>query len=252
MLTILGGGGWFPAHGRQTASALLRADHRAVMIDAGTGVATLIERPELLDGLDALDILLTHFHLDHVAGLAALSAVGLCPGTTIWGPGKLLYGSSTAEVLDRLTHEPVHPVPLEQQDIEVRDLPSYEVELAGMRVAIRRQDRHSAPTLAFRFDDQLAWITDTAYDPDSALFAQGCELLAHEAWFTTADPRNADIHSSAAQAAHVANEAGADRLLLIHLPPFHRNNDQLAVEARAVCPHAELASDGMGVTVFVA
>ena len=37
---------------------------------------------------------------------------------------------------------------------------TYEVELAGMQVAIRRQDRHSAPTLAFRFDDQLAWIEE--------------------------------------------------------------------------------------------
>jgi ribonuclease BN (tRNA processing enzyme) len=103
----------------------------------------------------------------------------------------------TVDVLDRLTHEPVHPVPFEQQDIEVRDLTGAEVELAGMRVAIRRQDRHS-PTLAFRFDDQLAWITDTAYDPASASFAQGCAMLAHEAWFTTGAPRNADIHSSSA------------------------------------------------------
>jgi ribonuclease BN (tRNA processing enzyme) len=222
------------------------------MIDAGTGVATLVERPELLDGLDGLDILLTHFHLDHVAGLAALPAVGLCPRTTVWGPGKLLYGSTTAGVLDRLTREPVHPVPFEQQDIEVRDLLGEEVELAGMRVAIRRQDRHSAPTLAFRFDDQLAWITDTAYDPASASFAHGCELLAHEAWFTTAEPRNADIHSSAAQAAQVANDADTERLLLIHLPPFRHSIEQLLVEARAVCPHAEPAIDGMGVAVFVA
>src|SRR5262249_7167429 len=163
---------------------------------------------------------LTHFHLDHVAGLAALPAVGLCHRTTVWGPGKLLYGSPTREVLDRLTHEPVHPVPFEQQDIDVRDLPGDDVEVAGMRAAPRRQDRHSPPTLAFRFDDQLAWITDTAYDPASASFAQGCELLAHEAWFTTAEPRNADIHSSAAEAAQVADDADAERLLLIHLPPF--------------------------------
>jgi ribonuclease BN (tRNA processing enzyme) len=252
MLTILGSGGWFPAHGRQTASALLRSDDRAIMIDAGTGIATLVERPELLGGLDRLDILLTHFHLDHVAGLAVLPAVGLCPRTTVWGPGKLLYGSPTAEVLDRLTHEPVHPVPFEQQDIEVHDLTGDEVELAGIRVAIRRQDRHSAPTLAFRFDDQLAWITDTAYDPASASFAQGCATLAHEAWFTTADPRNADIHSSSAQAARVANDADIDRLLLIHLPPFHRSIEQLVDEARAICPFAEPAIDGLGVAGCVA
>jgi ribonuclease BN (tRNA processing enzyme) len=252
MLTILGSGGWFSAHGRQTASALLRVDGRAVMIDAGTGIATLVERPELLDGLDGLDILLTHFHLDHVAGLAVLPAVGACPRTTVWGPGKLLYGSPTAKVLDRLTHEPVHPVPFEQQDIEVRDLSGEEVELAGMRVAIRRQERHSAPTVSFRFDDQLAWITDTAYDPASASFAQGCAMLAHEAWFTTADPRHTDIHSSSAQAAQIANDAEIDRLLLIHLPPFQRSIEQLVDEASAICPLAEPAIDGMGVAVFVA
>jgi ribonuclease BN (tRNA processing enzyme) len=155
-------------------------------------------------------------------------------------------------VLERLTHEPVQPVSLEEQDIEVRDLPSDEIELAGMPVAIRRQDRHSAPTVAFRFDDHLAWITDTAYDPESASFAAGCHMLAHEAWFTTGAPRNADIHCSGAQAARVAEEAGIERLLLIHLPPFHRSIEQLVTEARALCPLAEPAIDGMGVVAVPA
>lgn len=252
MLTILGGGGFLPAHGRHTASALLRNGERAIMIDAGTGVSRLVERPELLHGVESLDILLTHFHLDHVAGLAYLPAIGRCPQTRLWGPGRVLYGRSTFEILARLTHEPVHPVPLEDQDIEVRDLPREEVELAGVRVAMRRQDRHSAPTLAFRFDDQLTWITDTAYDPDSAPFAAGCKLLAHEAWFTVAQPRNTGIHTSAEQAARVANEAGVDRLLLIHLPPFSQSVEPLLAEARERAPLAELARDGMGVAVSVA
>jgi ribonuclease BN (tRNA processing enzyme) len=251
MLTILGGGGWFPAHGRQTATALLRNGAHAIMIDAGTGVSRLVERPELLDGCETLDIVLSHFHLDHIAGLAYLPALDLCDQTRVWGPGELLYGSATFDVLERLTHEPVHPVPLEQQHIEVRDLPGEEVELAGVRVAMRRQDRHTAPSLAFRFDDQLTWITDTAYDPDSARFAAGCELLAHEAWFTTDNPRNETIHTSAAQAAQTAGDAGIERLLLIHLPPFSQRVDDLVAEARATAPLAEPAGDGMGVAVFV-
>jgi ribonuclease BN (tRNA processing enzyme) len=250
MLTILGGGGWFPAHGRHTATALLRDGRHAIMIDAGTGVARLVERPELLEGVETLDILLTHFHLDHIAGLAYLPALDLCEHTTVWGPGELLYGRSTFQVLERLTHEPVHPVPLEQQDIGVRDLPAREIELGGMRVAIRRQDRHTAPTLALRFGDRLTWITDTAYDPESARFAAGCELLAHEAWFTTAAPRNEAIHSSAAQAAQVALDAEVERLLMIHLPPFQKGVEELVSEARATAPLAEPAEEGMGVAVF--
>lgn len=249
MLTILGGGGWFPAHGRQTACALLRHGDAAIMIDAGTGVARALEQPELLAGVTRLDIVLTHFHLDHVGGLAYLPAIGHCPDTTVWGPGALLYDTPTHALLDRVSHEPFHPVPLEDQEIVVRDLPAHELELGGVRLETRRQDRHSAPTVGLRFDDTLAWITDTAYDPDSARFAAGCETLAHEAWFTTDAPRNREIHSAAAEAAQVAADAGAAQLLMVHLPPFTEGVGALLEEAAAVFGRVELALDGAGVPV---
>ena len=249
MLTILGCGGWLPAHGRHTATALLRDSETAVMIDAGTGVCRLIERPELLAGARRLDILLTHFHLDHIAGLAYLPALGVCEQTTIWGPGQLLYGVSTEELLGRVSNQPFHPVPLEDQEITVRDLPSGELELPACRVGVRRQVRHSAPSLALRFDDRLAWVTDTAYDPESAPFASGCRLLAHEAWFTAGAPRNPEIHSSAAEAAQVALDAQIERLLLIHLPPFLASIDQLVYEAAETVPGTLPANDGAALDI---
>ena len=243
MLTILGAGGWLPAYGRQTASAVLRNGDEAVMIDAGTGIARLIEQPDILAGVKRLHILLTHFHLDHIAGLAYLPALGICDDTTLWGPGRLLYDASTESVLSAVSHEPVHPVPLEEQDIQVRDIPGGELELAGMRITTRRQDRHSAPSLAMRFDDDLTWITDTAFDPDSAEFAQGSRLIAHEAWFTRGSVRNPDIHSAAHQAAEVAAQAGCERLLLIHLPPFQESVEELVAEAQAVLADVTPARD---------
>ena len=249
MLTILGGGGWFPAHSRHTACALLRHGETAIMIDAGTGVGRLVERPELLDGVERLDIVLTHFHLDHIAGLAYLPAVGLCGETTVWGPGALLYGTPTHTLLDSVSREPFHPVPLEDQEILVRDVPNREFELAGVRITTRRQDRHSAPTLGLRFNDTLAWITDTAYDPESAPFAAGCATLAHEAWYTTSDPRNVDIHSAAADSARVALDADVEQLLLIHLPPFQHGVEQIVDEARMYVPGAVPAFDGTVVEI---
>jgi ribonuclease BN (tRNA processing enzyme) len=242
-LVILGGGGWFPAHGRHTACAILRNGEHALMIDAGTGVGRLVERPDLLEGVTQLDIVLTHFHLDHVAGLAYLPAVGVCQNTTIWAPGRLLYGTASEVLLDQVSHEPFHPVPLEDQDIAVRDLPAEEVELGGIRIGLRRQDRHSAPTLALRFEDTLAWITDTAYDEASASFAAGCTLLAHEAWFTADAPRNETIHASAEQAASVAEDAEAEQLLLMHLPPFDTAVDGLLAEAAVRIAAVRLAGD---------
>lgn len=247
MLTILGGGGWLPAYGRQTACAVLRNGDEAVMIDAGTGVARLIEQPDVLAGVRRLDILLTHFHLDHIAGLAYLPALGICENTTVWGPGRLLYDTTTEAVLAAVSHEPMHPVPLEEQDIVVRDIPATELELAGRRVTIRRQDRHSAPSLGMRFDDDLTWITDTAHDPESAAFANGSKLLAHEAWFTRGQVRNPDIHSSAHEAAEIAADADCEHLLLIHLPPFQESLDALVQEAQAVLADVAPARDGTAI-----
>jgi ribonuclease BN (tRNA processing enzyme) len=244
MLTILGAGGWLPAYGRQTASAVLRNGDEAVMIDAGTGVARLVEQPDVLAGVRRLHILLTHFHLDHIAGLAYLPALGICEDTTLWGPGHLLYDTATEVVLSAVSHEPMHPVPLERQDISVRDIPAAELELAGMRITTRRQDRHSAPTLGLRFDDELTWITDTAFDPDSAAFAHRSRLVAHEAWFTRDLVRNADIHCSAQGAAEVATRAECERLLLIHLPPFQESVQALVAEAQTELADVTPARDG--------
>ena len=107
----------------------------------------------------------------------------------------------------------------------------------------RTQGRHSAPTLAFRIDDALAWFTDTAYEYDSVTFASGRSLVAHEAWFESASPRNPEIHSSAADAGRVAQGAEAERLLLIHLPPFQASLDGLLRDAHDQFEHAALAHD---------
>jgi ribonuclease Z len=97
----------------------------------------------------------------------------------------------------------------------------------------------------------LTWVTDTAYDEGSASFAAGCRMLAHEAWFSESNPRNRDIHSSAAQAAQVSADAGIDRLLLIHLPPFVPVQPELLFEAQAQVPCALMADDGADVSMLL-
>ena len=72
-------------------------------IDAGTGVERLVSDRSLLDGVAQLDLVLTHFHMDHVAGLAyfpGLRGAGGCP-PRLWGPAATVFGLSTDEVLRR-------------------------------------------------------------------------------------------------------------------------------------------------------
>ena len=52
----------------------------------------------------------------------------------------------------------------------------------------RRQEGHSTPTLALRFDDLLTYCTDTPYDAGNAELARGSRVLLHEAWATEGAP----------------------------------------------------------------
>jgi len=82
--------------------------------------------------------------------------------------------------------------------------------------------------------------------------ARGADLLIHEATFSTEDESRAKEtgHSTAAEAARVALEAGVRRLVLTHISPrYNRDAPELLAEARAVFPEVAIARDGFTVDV---
>ena len=101
----MGSGGWMPTESRETGCVLLRSHDSALLLDAGTGVRRLATQPTLLEGATRLDVVLTHFHLDHVCGLSYLPAVPL--RATAWAPGRWLYGRSSDALLGPLLGPPV-------------------------------------------------------------------------------------------------------------------------------------------------
>lgn len=240
--TLLGSGGWIPTSRRETCCALFREGSHALVIDAGTGIQRLVEEPQLLAGVESADIVLTHFHLDHVVGLGYLPAVPLPELPTIWGAGQLLAGVPTSSLLERLLGEPFFSAPLAEVAASVREIDREELEIGPFPVATRMQKLHAVPTLALRIGDMVTYCTDTAPDPDNVGFAAGSEVLFHEAWYAqeTSDDGN---HSAGGDAGKIAREAGAQRLVIIHVNPFQTSDEALAAAAQAEFERAEVGVD---------
>jgi ribonuclease BN (tRNA processing enzyme) len=240
--TILGSGGFVPTDRRETSSVLLlpEGSDGAVVIDAGTGLRRLItDRAALLDGRRRLDVLLTHFHIDHVCGLAYLTELADLE-IAIHGPGAELYDTPTAEILARVFSPPVMPIDLDTIRVRVAEVGAGTAQVGDLAVALRRQDRHTNPTLGVRVGDVLVWCTDTEDDPETVGFARGARVLAHDAWGPPAAPG----HAEPAGAARMALEAGAERCVLIHVPPLADEED-LHARAAAVHPHVTVATDAL-------
>lgn len=92
-----------------------------------------------------------------------------------------------------------------------------------------------------------AYCSDTSYLPALHERIAGVSCLYHESTYTTADADRAEMyfHSTAAQAAQVARDANAGRLLLGHYSSKYDDERQLLKEAQEVFAQSQLTNEGM-------
>lgn len=237
-LIFLGSGGSWPTPERGT-TALYLPDH-GLLLDAGTGVHPLRD----LHGDGPLDVLMSHYHVDHSVGLYFLSG-GLFhgrsqPEITVWGPEwddrfRAAWGGASA--LWPLEFPfPLHRAP-EQfriRDIEVRTQPV----------------PHGAPVLAYRLrlpgGETLAYVTDTTAPGEYLDFIRGVDVLVHDCSFSREHAAWADktAHSDTERLGRLAREAGIGHLYLTHTGPLE-DRLRLLEEVRSVFPATTLPVDGL-------
>lgn len=91
-----------------------------------------------------------------------------------------------------------------------------------------------------------AYCSDTAYRPALLEALRGVDLLYHEATFTEhlAGRAKETMHSTAAQAATLARDAGVGHLLLGHFSSRYKTVEPLLKEALAIFPSTTASVEG--------
>ena len=93
---------------------------------------------------------------------------------------------------------------------------------------------------------KIVYTGDTRPSQRVAEFARGADILIHDATFGSEFEEEAaeQGHSTAAQAARIAAEAGVSRLYLFHVSPrYEGREEELLIEAREIFRESYLAED---------
>lgn len=242
-LWILGSAGWMPHKGQQTCCYLVECDNQLIMLDAGTGVSNLYLCADVLSRYDHLSIILSHYHLDHLAGLMYLKRFAHSLDLAIYGPGKPVYPKSTENYLSDFLQPAIYssgPYGF-ARSVRYFDYGGTDFDVGTTHVGVTPQV-HSAPSFRLRLGSRLIYATDTAFDADAWTDVEGAQVLLHECWQLSAgDPR----HTCAEDLVRGLPLASFGRTLLIHHNPSWTHEDRRSLAACAAAANIGLAEDGM-------
>ena len=221
-----------------------------ILLDAASGNTVLRHSGQL--GMSPLDFdhcLLSHSHADHCEGLPHIEMQRSRRNPAeqpmqVYGSGEALGDIAT------LLAYPTRGLSVDRDGANrsdgrrVFDLrPADPWEWVQLSPNVRAQCApvdHIGGALAWRVESgghAVVFSGDTRWCPTLAELAQGATLLIHEAICTEADRSRADTtaHSTAAEAARIAQLAGAQSLTLTHIDnAFHQNPEPLIAEARTI------------------
>jgi ribonuclease BN (tRNA processing enzyme) len=258
-LVVLGAGTSVPHPRRSSSSHWLETrGGRTLLLDCS---ASAVHRMAA-EGLDwaALDaIWISHFHLDHVGGLAPfLFGTRHAPGTRSRTKPLDIVGPRGTEKLLRAFDRAGRYKLFEQPfPVEVREVsPRKRFTLLPGLVAETFSTPHTRESLAVRLTEEdddlhvadgagasLVYTSDTGYTEALAGFARGAGLLLMECSFRTNKP--IDTHLVLEEAMRLARMAAPRRVLLSHLYPEWDGCDISAEARRFWDGETQGAEDGM-------
>jgi ribonuclease Z len=229
-VVILGSASAVPDVGSENTHILVETGSRKILVDSPGSPMVRLQQVGVA-AKDLTDIILTHFHPDHVSGFAPLLMgmwlVGRKAAINVYGlPVTVDRAKQMMNIYDWKdwpNFYPVNFVPVPEQEL------SLVLEDESIRV-FASPVKHLIPTLGLRFEfiargRVVSYSCDTEPSEAVCRLAAGADILIHEA------TGNSVGHTSPAQAGDVARQAGVRHLYLIHYPPQLTTNEKLLSQA---------------------
>jgi ribonuclease BN (tRNA processing enzyme) len=232
-LTVIGCSGSFAGPASAASCYLLEGalDGRTwrVLLDLGSGALGALHR--YVDPLTVDAVLFSHLHPDHYFDISGLYVMwkyhpdGARPQIPVWGPKGVARQCARAYGLAQ--------DPGMTTEFAFHEYDEEPIQLGPFTIRARRLV-HPIPAYGLRVEADghvLAYSGDTGPCQELVDLATGADLLLCEAAFVESGDNPADLHLTGRQAGAAAAMAGARRLVLTHIPPWHDPDVPLA-EAR--------------------
>lgn len=233
IITFLGTASAVPNLEHQNTHFVLESGDNVLLVDCVGNPIVRLEQAGI-DPLSITDLVLTHFHPDHVSAVPLLLL-------DLWLMGRTnplpIYGLD--DIIDRF-EKIMTLFYWEMWDgffpVELHRMPSEEMNLLIDRDRFRMFGSpvfHSIPAMGIRVetdDGILSYSTDTRPCDAVVRLADQADVLIHEA------TGSGDGHSMPAEAGAIAEKAGVRKLYMIHYDP--------EADVEALIAEAQTAFDG--------
>jgi ribonuclease BN (tRNA processing enzyme) len=245
-LTVIGNSGSYPGPDSSASCYLLEAEQGdrtwRILLDMGSGALGSLQRYADAGAIDA--VFLSHLHADHCLDLCGYYVMrkyhpdGALPRIPVYGPVDTARRMAKAYDLDES--------PGMNEEFDFIHYGPMSVHVGPFTVTPRRVV-HPVTAYGLRVEADgrtLAYSGDSGVCPGLVDTARDADMFLCEASFLEDAPNPPDLHLTGAEAGDIASRAGAQRLLLTHIPPWHDPQVVLGQAVSAYDGKVELATPG--------
>lgn len=251
-ITILGSASALPFSDRNPSAQALSVHGRLYLLDCGEGTQQRF-RQEHLSFVKVQAVFISHIHGDHIFGLfGLLSTMSLYHRLE---PLRIYAPEGFAPILGFFLSTFGQDLSFTVEHVPVAVKEPQEIYSDKVLKVSAFPLNHKIPCYGFLFTENTgegrrprtyAYCSDTASFPELAAWVKGVDVLYHETTYTEelAEKAVQYFHSTTADAARCASEAGVGKLLIGHYSSRVRDVKVFQQECRTIFAESYAVDDG--------